>query len=398
MIISKKLELCYKNQINNIKNEKNRESKIKQIGALILDVGDYSINAVANACDCCWRFAKKCNVVVQDNLSITSNKYKCGRKSIIQKYPELKQDIIRIMEGNAYTDPHFETEKQYVKLTLKEIMNRLIELKKYPDKFISKSSLANLLNKMNYNLKEIKRCKPLKKIEQTDAIFENVKKKKEEALNSLTTALISIDTKDKVLIGPYSRRGKSRVEIEACDHELTNRCLIPFGILDLKNNQTYFYNFLNKPTSEAIIDCIEDYIKQNAHYHKICILLDNGPDNSGVRTAFLKGLVDLTNKYEKEIELVYYPPYHSKYNPVERIWARLEMYWNGFLLTTEEICNKIMSSLTWNEVKAKVKNITKEYKKGIKYTKEEMKVLEGTNIFRDSYLKKWSILITPSNS
>ena len=71
-------------------------------------------------------------------------------------------------------------------------------------------------------------------------------------------------------------------------------------------------------------------------------MLDNGPDNSGVRTAFLKGLIDLSNKYHKEIELIYYPPYHSKYNPVERLWARLEMMWNGFLLTSEEICNQIM--------------------------------------------------------
>lgn len=153
------------------------------------------------------------------------------------------------------------------------------------------------------------------------------------------TTLISIDTKEKILIGPYSRKGKSRILVEVCDHELTNHCIIPFGILDIKNNQTYFYNFTHKPTSLAIVDCLEDYIIQNPKYKKIFVLLDNGPDNSGVRTAFLKGLVDLSSKYGKEIELIYYPPYHSKYNPVERIWARLEMMWNGFLLTSEEICN-----------------------------------------------------------
>ena len=51
----------------------------------------------------------------------------------------------------------------------------------------------------------------------------------------------------------------------------------------------------------------------------------------------MKGLVDLSNKYQKVIELIYYPPYHSKYNPVERLWARLEKTWNGMMLTTEEI-------------------------------------------------------------
>ena len=125
------------------------------------------------------------------------------------------------------------------------------------------------------------------------------------------------------------------------------------------------------------------------------ILLDNGPDNSGVRTAFLKSLVNLSNKYQIKIELVYYPPYHSKYNPIERIWARLEKMWNGMLLTSCEICNKVMQQLTWKGTKSAVKYITKRYEKGIKYSKEIMSQYEGTNIHRNEHLKKWNILITP---
>lgn len=73
--------------------------------------------------------------------------------------------------------------------------------------------------------------------------------------------------------------------IEASDHELTNNRIIPFGILDLKTNKTYFYSFENKPTSETIVDCIDDYYFDKL-YTKLVILLDNGPDNSGIRTAF----------------------------------------------------------------------------------------------------------------
>ena len=396
MSIAQKLEINYKNQIENIKKEKNRESKIKQIGALVMDVGKRSIKAVAEAIHCSRKYVKYCFLIVKNDLQIVTNRHKCGRKKKIEEYPTLESDIQKIMEENTYTDPHFRTEKQFTKLTTKEIMNRLLDTGKYKETFISKSKLASLLNEMGYNLKKVKRNKPLKKIEETDAIFENVHNKKEEALNNIDTALISIDTKDKVLIGPFSRKGKSRILVEGCDHELTNHCIIPFGILDIKTNQSYFYNFTHKPTSLAIVDCLEDYIIQNPKYERIAILLDNGPDNSGVRTAFLKGLVDLSNKYHKEIELIYYPPYHSKYNPVERLWARLEMMWNGFLLTSEEICNQIMKKLTWKEVKAKVKCITKEYEKGITYSKAEMKQYEGINILRNKELKKWSILVTPT--
>ena len=59
MSISQKIEMEHRNQIENIKKEKNRESKMKQIGTLIMDLGVKSINAVANACECCWRYAKK---------------------------------------------------------------------------------------------------------------------------------------------------------------------------------------------------------------------------------------------------------------------------------------------------------------------------------------------------
>lgn len=394
MSISKKLENFYKNQVENIKNEKNRKSKIKQIGALVLDVGGRCISAISTITGCCRAFVKKCSLIVKGNLEIKSNKNKCGRKKITERYPELKEDITKVIEGKLYTDPHFETEQLFCSLTIDEVMKKLLNLGKYNYKFISRSSLANLLNEMGYNLKKVKRNKPLKKIKETDAIFQNVKIKKEEALKDENTALISIDTKDKVVIGPYSRKGKSRTLVEACDHELTNDYLVPFGILDLKTNQPYFYNFVNKPTSNAIVDCIDDYLSDKL-CTKLVILLDNGPDNSGVRTAFLKALVDLSDKYQIEIELVYYPPYHSKYNPIERLWARLEIMWNGMLLSTKQICMRVMKQLTWKQVKAKIKYITKEYEKGIVYSKEEMKRYESVNIHRNEDLKKWSIVITP---
>lgn len=59
------------------------------------------------------------------------------------------------------------------------------------------------------------------------------KRKKKKHLKDEFTVLISIDTKEKILIRPFSRKGKSKILVEACDHELTNNCIIPFGILDI---------------------------------------------------------------------------------------------------------------------------------------------------------------------
>ena len=361
-----------------------------------MDVGGRCVSAIANVCECSREYVSKCYNIAINKLEIIANKNKCGRKKKLIEYPELEDDIKKIVDEYSSTEPHFKTERKYVKLTIKEIMNELLKTGKYQVGFIRKSKLADLVNELGYNLKKVQRSKPLKKIKETDEIFDNVHVKREEAMDDIDTALISIDTKDKVLIGPYSQNGKSRILVEACDHELTNRCIIPFGILDLKSNQTYFYNFTSKPTSLSIVDCIEDYIKQNRNYKKISILLDNGPDNSGVRTMFLKGLIDLVKKYDIKIELIYYPPYHSKYNPVERVWARVENNWNGELLLTEDICYKFMSNLTSNGVNAKVKSITTEYEIGLKVEKKEMKELEEKYITRNEKLRKYSLVISPS--
>lgn len=398
MSILQKIENGYKNQIKIIKNEKDYKKKMELIGALVLDLGERCINAVAKTCNCSWRYVKKCYLIVKNNLSIESNKNKCGRKSLTVIYPDLKQDIIKIIDTSLSTDPRFKTEKQYVRLTIKEIKQQLIETGKYEGNSFNNSSLNNLLNNMGYKLKKVKKIKPLKKLEETDDIFDNVHKKKEEAMNDNHTALISLDTKDKVLIGPFSRKGKNRIQIEAADHELTNNCLIPFGILDLKTDIPYFFNFTNKPTSLDLVDCIEEFWKENylnTNVNKLAILLDNGPDNSGVRTIFLKGLINISKKYNIKIELIYYPPYHSKYNPVERLWARLENMWNGFLLESVDICLNFMKNLTWKNTKSvtKLKNVN--YEKGLKVEKNEMQKLEIKHITRTEGIKKWSVIITP---
>lgn len=398
MSILEKIEKSYKNQLKIIKSEKNRITKMKLVGSLVLDIDGRCISKIAKEINCSRKFVRKSRDFVKNDCTLQLRIETRGRKALTTIYPELKQDITKIIEDNLSVDPHFKTEKQYVRLTVKEIKQQLINTGKYGEKSFSNSSLNNLLNKMGYNLKKVKKTKPLKKIGETDAIFANVHKKKSEAMKDDKTVLISLDTKDKVLIGPFSRKGKNRIEIKAVDHELTNNCLIPFGILDLKKDIPYFFNFTSKPTSLDLVDCIEEFWKEqylNTNCNKLAILLDNGPDNSGVRTIFLKGLIEIAKKYNIEIELIYYPPYHSKYNPVERLWARLESIWNGYLLENVNICLNFMKNLTWKTIKSVVKLKEVKYEKGLKVKKQEMQELENKYITRTDDIKKWSVIITP---
>ena len=398
MSILQIIKKSYKNLIKVIKNCSNKEQKMKMIGSLAVDIGKRCISALSKIFGLSRITIRKAIKIFENKVFYKKEIETRGRKKLIEKYSSLKEDITKVIENYLSTDHRFKTEKQYVNMTVKEIKKQLIETGKYQENSFSNSSLNNILNSMDYGLKKVQKTKLLKKIEETDAIFDNVNKKKEEGFKDNKMVMISIDTKDKVLLGPFSRNGKNRIQIEAVDHELTNDCLIPFGILDLKNNTPYFFNYTSKPTSLDLVDCIEEFFEEqylNKDISKLMIFLDNGPDNSGVRTIFLSGLINIAKKYNIQIELVYYPPYHSKYNPVERLWARLEKIWNGFLLETKEVCLSFMKNLTWRKTKSVTKLKEVKYEKGLTINKKEMKMLEDKYITRTDGIKKWSVLITP---
>ena len=73
----------------------------------------------------------------------------------------------------------------------------------------SERTMRDILNRMNYRLKRIQKGKPLKKTEETDAIFANVKAVREQVRDDPETLEISMDTKAKVALGDYVRGGKN---------------------------------------------------------------------------------------------------------------------------------------------------------------------------------------------
>ena len=72
-----------------------------------------------------------------------------------------------------------------------------------------------------------------------------------------------------------------------------------------------------------------------------------------------------------------YPPYHSKYNPIERTWAVLENHWNGSILDEIETALNFAKTMTWKGKNPTVKLITETYQKGVKLTKKAMEKVEG---------------------
>ncbi len=95
------------------------------------------------------------------------------------------------------------------------------------------------------------------------------------------------------------------------------------------------------------------------------------------------------------IRLIYYPPYHSKYNPIEHCWAALEQFWNGAILDSVEAALNWTANMRWKRLKPIVRWVETLYYKGIKVCEDE---LEQYQPFwhRSETLPKWDITIVPS--
>lgn len=191
-----------------------------------------------------------------------------------------------------------------------------------------------------------------------------------------------MDAKATVQIGFFDRGGKNRVPTLAADHDFTPKAKVtPYGIFLPQLDELFLYFTQSKVTSDFIIDRLEEFWQSQQqrfpHVQTLVLNQDNGPENHSRRTQFMKRIVEFSHKYKLNIRLAYYPPYHSKYNPIERVWAVLENHWNGSILDEIETALNFASSMTWKGKAPVVKLVTTTYETGVKLTKKAMNIIEN---------------------
>lgn len=241
---------------------------------------------------------------------------------------------------------------------------------------------------------------PPKKVKETDAIFENVQEVHRQAESEgKQTLRLSLDSKATVVIGPFSRGGQSQTGTEGVDHDFKAAGkLTPFGIFEPGTSRSALYFTDSKVSSDYMADCLETYLKERAEQHtevrKLVLDLDNGPENNGQRSQWLLRMVQLAQRFGWVVVLAYYPPYHSKYNPIERLWGILENYWRGDLLDSEAAVLGYASNMTYNRVHPQVYRVTEKYAKGVKLKKSEKRRLEKL-LKRKEGVEKYAIEIAP---
>lgn len=241
-----------------------------------------------------------------------------------------------------------------------------------------------------------------KKVPETDAIFANLHAKDGHVPAGGQVKRLSLDCKATANIGAYFRGGRTRSDRDALDHDMgCDEKYTPLGVLDEDTGRLHLVFWSSAKTSDVIVDGLQAWWdalpeREQQDFALLQIKADNGPESSGRRTQFLTRLVAFADHIGKPIQLLYSPPYHSKYNPVERCWGILERPRNGAQLVNVETMLGWAKSMTWKGLAPAAELSRQVYAKGISLSKQAMRQVEA-RLLRNPDLPQCDILIQPAS-
>jgi Rhodopirellula transposase DDE domain len=212
---------------------------------------------------------------------------------------------------------------------------------------------------------------------------------------------LSIDGKATVHIGDVSRGGRTRGDYAACDHDMgLKEKYIPCGIVEAERGPLPITFGNSSKTSDCLVDALEAWGAALAAGEQVAMArqqskMDKGPESRGKRTQFWQRMVAFCAAIGKPIQLVYDPPYHSKYNPLERCGGILELHWNGTKLVDVETMMAWAKSMTWKGLHPLVELSRKVYQKGVTLSKRARRAVEN-RLERHPELPQYDILINPA--
>lgn len=268
---------------------------------------------------------------------------------------------------------------------------------------IGRKLVKKLLKKQGYKKRKVQKRLRTGTTKHRNEQFEKIDKLKNKYQKS-PNPVISVDTKKKERIGNLYRSGKiySKEEIKTFDHDfkhLAKGIAVPHGIYDLKKNTACINIGTNYETAEFACDSIKKWWNQQgqndyAEADSLLMLVDSGGSNSYRHYIFKEELQKLANEMGIEIRVAHYPPYCSKWNPIEhRLFPHVTRSMQGVPLKSHEMAKQLIEKTTTTtglQVTANV--IKKVYKKGKKVAEDFQQTMK---IKFDKNLGKWNYRVVP---
>ena len=313
--------------------------------------------------------------------------------------PSLEENFLKVLQDHTAGDP-MRAEVKWTNLSRRQIARRMTEL----GTPVSRDVVSQLLRKHGYRRRKALKKKTMgPRNPNRNAQFENIARLKKKYLEA-GLPVISIDTKKKELLGDFYRDGKidTQETIEINDHDFGSAgsgVVIPHGLYDVGRNQGFLHLNTSHDTSELACDSIATWWEQQGRFDypeakKLLVLCDGGGSNSATRYVFKEDLQKLANRLGIEIRIAHYPPYCSKYNPIEhRLFPHVTRACRGVIFHTLDTVQHYMAKTeTTKGLKVNVSILDKVYETGRKCAagfKKSMKI-----VF-DEFLPKWNYRAVP---
>ena len=326
-----------------------------------------------------------------------------GRKQLVEikDKGDIDEIFLLILKEHTAGDPMDEKVK-WTNLSKGNIAKLLAEI----GLKVSRNIVVKLLKKHGY----VKR-KPLKKKAGGGHIDRNAQFERIAALKKLYESegnpVVSIDTKKKELIGNLSRDGKiyTTETIEVYDHDflsLAEGVAIPHTIYDIAQNKAYVTIGTSRDTSEFACDSIRQWWNNHGKFlyltaTSILMLMDGGGSNSSRHYIFKQDLQALADELGIDIRVAHYPPYTSKWNPVEhRVFPHITRAMQGMVLTSHELTKELIETTTTKAGLSVVAHILNK----VYLTKRKVAAgfKESMRILFDEILGRWNYVATPKNA
>jgi hypothetical protein len=325
-----------------------------------------------------------------------------GRKGYEETFPNIGKKFIDVLHNFTAGDP-MSADIIWTNLTKQEIADRLFEKHGVS---VSTLVVGKLLKKYNYRRRKAQKSKSMKTVENRNEQFENIARLKSE-YQTKGSPVISMDTKKKEDLGNYYREGRlyCKEVVQTWDHDFNSFAsgvVIPHGIFDITQNCGYINVGTSKDTSEFACDCLRNWWynlgrRSYPDTTSILILCDGGGSNSSRHYIFKEDIQNLVDEIGVEIRIAHYPPYTSKYNPIEhRLFPHVTKACQGVVFKDVDTVKRLIENTkTKTGLKVIVEVIDTIYKTGRKVSngfKENMKIKF------DEYLPQWNYSSVPQQT
>ncbi len=322
-----------------------------------------------------------------------------GRKRYDEQHPDIDEKFLAVLKNYTAGDP-MDEQVRWTNLKPWQIAKLLAD--EYSLQ-VSLNVVRQLLKKHNYRRRKAQKRNSKKDVAYRNEQFENIIRLKAD-YEGAGQPVVSMDTKKKEYLGNLYRDGQlyTLEEVRTLDHDFVSYAqgiVIPHSIYDLKHNSGYINLGTSHDTSQFACDSLRNwwYNQGRRRYPEataLLILCDGGGSNSSRHYIFKEDLLNLADELGLDIRIAHFPPYCSKYNPIEhRLFPHVTRACQGVIFQNIELVKDLISlTSTTTGLTVTVEIIDKVYQLKRKVAdgfKETMRI-----VF-DKVLPQWNYTASP---